>query len=203
MTLAPLFAWIVIATTALLMLASACSDDSANPSDPQSALPVAPTSIVPTSAPKAISTPTPMPTSTPRPTSTSVPEIDDVARKLAIVSGKNDQTTRQRFKFIIGELVDTCPDISRLTRAGDHLVIAHNQLDEVGLSSEERLIDVANNLYFIVQSIDSFADSNDVPMFDCLELFASYTALRHNAWSAQEAREGVVDIAISFYNLGQ
>ena len=200
MKLASFAAWIAIAIIALTILASACSEDSANPSD---ALPVAPKSIVPTSAPKAISTPTPRPTSKPRPTSTSIPEIDDVARKLAIVSGKNDQTTRQRFKFIIGELVGTCPDISRLTRAGDHLVIAHNQLDEVGLSSEERLIDVANNLYFIVQSIDSFADSNDVPMFDCLELFASYTALRHNAWSAQEAREGVVDIAISFYNLGQ
>ena len=126
-----------------------------------------------------------------------------MSRKLATVSGRNDQTTRQRFKFLIGELVRTCPDISSLTRDGNHLVIAHNQLDDAGLSGEERLIDVSNNLHYIVKSVDSFADSNDIPMFKCLELFAGYTTLRHQGYSSRQAREGVVDVAIGFYNIGQ
>lgn len=122
---------------------------------------------------------------------------------MATVSGRNDQRTRQRFKFLVGGLVGTCPDISSLTRAGDHLVIAHNQLDDAGLSGEESLIDVSNNLHYIVKSVDSFADSNDIPMPKCLELFAAYTTLRYQAWPAKEAREGVVDVAIGFYNIGQ
>ena len=82
-------------------------------------------------------------------------------------------------------------------------MIAHNLLDEAGLSREEGLIDVSNNLYWIVASVDSFATSNDIPMPKCLELFAAYTALRYQAWSAKEAREGVVDITIGIYSLGQ
>ena len=196
MKLAPLFAWIVIAATALLILASACSDGAENSSEPQRPLSIAPAPVAPTMV-RAIST------TTPRPTSTPIPEIDDVSGKLAIISNRNDQTTRQRFKFLLPNFVDVCPDISSLTRAGDHLVIAHNLLDEAGLSREEGLIDVSNNLYWIVASVDSFATSNDIPMPKCLELFAAYTALRYQAWSAKEAREGVVDITIGIYSLGQ
>ena len=196
MKLAPLFAWIVIAATALLILASACSDGAENSSEPQRPLSIAPAPVAPTMV-RAIST------TTPRPTSTPIPEIDDVSGKLAIISNRNDQTTRQRFKFLLPNFVDVCPDISSLTRAGDHLVIAHNLLDEAGLSREEGLIDVSNNLYWIVASVDSFATSNDIPMPKCLELFAAYTALRYQAWSAEEAREGVVDIRIGIYSLGQ
>ena len=196
MKLAPLFACIVIAATALLILASACSDGAENSSESQRPLSIAPAPVAPTMV-RAIST------TTPRPTSTPIPEIDDVSGKLAIISNRNDQTTRQRFKFLLPNFVDVCPDISSLTRAGDHLVIAHNLLDEAGLSREEGLIDVSNNLYWIVASVDSFATSNDIPMPKCLELFAAYTALRYQAWSAKEAREGVVDITIGIYSLGQ
>ena len=82
-------------------------------------------------------------------------------------------------------------------------MIAHNQLDDAGLSGEERLIDVSNNLHYIVKSVDSFADSNDIPMPKCLELFAVYTTLRYQGWPAKEAREGVVDITTGIYNIGQ
>ena len=51
MKLAPLFAWIAIATTALLILASACSDSAEIPAEPQRPQPIAPAPDTPTPAP--------------------------------------------------------------------------------------------------------------------------------------------------------
>ena len=51
MKLAPLFAWIAIATTALLILASACSDNAEIPAEPQRPQPIAPAPDTPTPAP--------------------------------------------------------------------------------------------------------------------------------------------------------
>ena len=67
MILAPLLAWFAIATTALLILSVACSDNVEMPSAPQHPQPVATEPLVPTSVPTAISTPTPRPPSTPIP----------------------------------------------------------------------------------------------------------------------------------------
>ena len=199
-------AWIAVVTIVMLVLSVACSADSAREQYIQTA---SAHNLMKQQTATANATREANwelqeePKQTPRPTLTSVPEIDDVSRKLATVSGRNDQTTRQRFKFLISELVGKCPDISSLSRAGDHLVIAHNQLDEAGLSGEERLVDVSNNLHFIVKSVDSFADSSNVSMPKCLELFAAYTTLRYQGWSAREAREGVVDVTVELYSIGR
>ena len=193
MKIAPLFTWIAVTIIALLILAVACSDNSVNPSDSQRPPPIA---SAPT-APGAISKPTP------RPTSTLVSDLDVIAMQMAVISGKDNSVTRQRFKSLIPRFVEICPEMPNSDRASNHLVIAYNELEEAGLSGEEGLIDVSNNLYWIVTSVDTFVSSNNIPMPRCIELFAMYTTLRYQAWSSQEAREGVVDVTIGLYNLGQ
>ncbi len=54
MKLAPLFAWIAIATTVLLILASACSDSAEMPAEPQRPQPIAPAPDTPTPAPGGV-----------------------------------------------------------------------------------------------------------------------------------------------------
>ncbi len=51
MKLAPLLAWIAVTTTALLILASACSDSAETPSEPQPPQPIAPAPDTPTPVP--------------------------------------------------------------------------------------------------------------------------------------------------------
>ena len=143
---------------------------------------------------------TPTPASVPTPTSRE--ELDDVVMKMASISGRDSRETRQRFRFILTRLADKCPETSDPTRVANYLSAAYLRLEEAGLSGEEGLLALSNNLYYAVSSIEASIGA-PMPKDACIEIFAMYTTLRWEGWSTREAKEGVVDIATSTYRLGQ
>ena len=206
MKIAPLVAWIAITTIGLLILSAACR---ATPTDEQYVQTASAHNLMKQQTATANATRTAKrelqeeTRRAPKPTSTPVSNLDVIAMQMAVISGEDNSVTRQRFKFFIPRFVEICPEMPNSDRASNHLVIAYEELERAGLSGEEGLVDVSNNLYRIVVDIDTFASSNDIPMPRCIELFAFYTTLRLEGWSAQEAREGVVDVTVGIYSISQ
>ena len=49
-------------------------------------------------------------------TSTPVSDLDVIAMQMAVISGKDDSVTRQRFKFLIPRFVEICPEMPNSDR---------------------------------------------------------------------------------------
>ncbi len=152
---------------------------------------------------------TPTSVLTPLPTS----ELDDYAMKMAVIAGNDTQDTRKRFRFVLSKIVDRCPSIGGPERAGDMLVVAHQHIEKIGLSGEERLLDTTNNLHSIISSAsanDVFSRSSasheltrSIKESDCHALSSMYVTLRAEGFSSADAKESVIAIIESIHTLGQ
>ena len=126
-------------------------------------------------------------------------ELDDISETMAVISGNDDDT--QRFRFLLPRFVDRCPDILSVTNAGDMLAFSYKQQSEAGLERGEGLLDISNNLYFVVSRVHAAAERAEAASPKCAELFAMYLVGREEGQSADEAKDGVIAIASALYRL--
>ena len=130
-------------------------------------------------------------------------ELDDISETMAVISGNDDDT--QRFRFLLPRFVDRCPDILSVTNAGDMLAFSYKQQSEAGLEREEGMeegmLDISNNLYFVVSRVHAAAERAKAASPKCAELFAMYLVGREEGQSADEAKDGVIAIASALYRL--
>ena len=126
-------------------------------------------------------------------------ELGDISETMAVISGNDDDT--QRFRFLLPRFVDRCPDILSVTNTGDMLAFSYKQLSEAGLEREEGLLDISNNLYFVVSRVHAAAERAEAASPKCAELFAMYLVGREEGQLADEAKDGVIAIASALYRL--
>ena len=109
------------------------------------------------------------------------------------------ESYRRRFRFLLNEFDENCPDLEGKEQVGDTLVSVYMQLKEVGLGREEGLLDFSNTMHRMVTEIGTQAKMAEMPLPGCVELWAMYTTSRRGGFSPEESRGAVTALATSVY----
>ena len=108
------------------------------------------------------------------------------------------ESCRRRFRFLLNQFDENCPDLEGKEQVGGTLVKAHMQLKEAGLGGEEGLLDFSNTIHRMVTEIGTQAKMAEMPLPGCIELWVMYTTTRRGGFSPEESRGAVTALA----NLG-
>ena len=108
------------------------------------------------------------------------------------------ESYRRRFRFLLNQFDENCPDLEGKEQVGGTLVKAHMQLKEAGLGREEGLLDFSNTIHRMLTEIGTQAKMAEMPLPGCIELWVMYTTTRRGGFSPEESRGAVTALA----NLG-
>ena len=105
------------------------------------------------------------------------------------------ESYRRRFRFLLSQFDENCPDLEGKEHVGDTLVNVHMQLIEAGLGSEEGLLKFSNTMHRMVTEIGTQARMAEMPLPGCVQFWAMYTTTRNGGFSPEESRGAVTAMA--------
>ena len=127
----------------------------------------------------------------------------DPAEALTIISkprfGERSAVTR-RFKTVLPEFARHCSDANRPSRVADMLARIYHELDNAGLSRQEGLPALTEQLLRLTSETARSARRAGAQL-KCSELWAMYAVLRLQGWTPDDARRGVAQLVTRLYKL--
>ena len=131
--------------------------------------------------------------------------VDETARLLTKISQPSfskRKTTEKRFRFVLPTFVTNCADVSAPMKAGDMMVVAYQTLDKAGLGDQEKLPQLADNLYRLTTDVADLSRTDDVPV-RCAQIWSMYLTLREKGREPAEAVTGVYGVVKGLLKLAQ
>ena len=117
---------------------------------------------------------------------------------------RDRETTHRRFAFLLNQFSDLCPvDNEQKASNADMLAVIFGKFREAGLEKEEGLLALSNSLYTLTVEVSSLATLNDATTPTCVDIWSMYATLRLKGQSSDAARDGITQILIGLYSLGE
>ena len=82
------------------------------------------------------------------------------------------------------------------------LAVLYGEFKKAGLEKEEGLLAMSNSLYTLTVEVSALASLNGAAMPTCSQIWSMYATLRLKGQSADLARDGITQILIGLYGLG-
>lgn len=118
-------------------------------------------------------------------------------QSLAIIEDGGKESTRKRFKFILGSLVKRCSDIKTEKGVADKLAVVSRMVKDAGV--DESILKTAENLHKMTRDITT---GSGKPSVGCVPAWAMYSQLRQEGYPADEAI-GAVTVLAGLTNLAR
>ena len=148
-------------------------------------------------------------TRTPVPTITIVTELDKVAMRMAIINDKEENPeTYRRFKSLLRAFSNTCTDFygyDQPVTVGNNIYQSYEQIERADLLDQESLLDMTENVHYLISRLALVAKNNQKPMPDgiCQTVLRAYTEARtEQFWTVKKIRAEFVPTIARHYDLG-
>ena len=106
-------------------------------------------------------------------------EEAEMMTRIEFRSTSDWQAVKRRFTFLLRQFDHACPkDEEQKPSHSELLANIHAVLGKAGLSEEESLLALSNNLYTLTTNLQGILIKHSAPIITCKDLWAQYLALR-------------------------